>query len=119
MSRKGGSLEATFEVLSEEELDRVTATYAPLTDAVRDLIDATVRTQADDDLIQQARTAIEAVTRSLLSQRTRPPGVSYRVDGRPLPLVEMHGLLALMDDVIFARGAAIDRARELARGTKK
>jgi acyl-coenzyme A thioesterase PaaI-like protein len=79
-------LEATFEVLSEEELDRVTATHAPLTEAVRDLIDATVRTQADDDLIRQARTAIEAVTQSLLSQRTRPPGVTYRVDGRPLPL---------------------------------
>jgi acyl-coenzyme A thioesterase PaaI-like protein len=79
-------LEATFEVLSEEELGRVTATYAPLTEAVRDLIDATVRTQADDDVIAQARTAIQAVTQSLLSQRTRPPGVSYRVDGRPLPL---------------------------------
>ena len=79
-------MEATFEVLSEEELDRVTATYAPLTEAVRELIDATVRTQADDDLVAQARTAIGAVTQSLLSQRTRPPGVSYRIDGRPLPL---------------------------------
>lgn len=64
----------------------MTAAYAPLTEAVRELIDATVRTQADDDLIGQARTAIEAVTRSLLSQRTRPAGVSYRIDGRPLPL---------------------------------
>jgi len=64
----------------------VAATYAPLTRAVRELIDATVRTLADDDLIAQARTAIQAVTRSLLSQRSRPPGVSYRVDGRPLPL---------------------------------
>jgi acyl-coenzyme A thioesterase PaaI-like protein len=79
-------LEATFEVLSEEELDRVTATYAPLTEAVRELIDATIRTHADDDLVEQARTAIQAVTQSLLSQRTRPPAVSYRVDGRPLPL---------------------------------
>jgi acyl-coenzyme A thioesterase PaaI-like protein len=79
-------LEATFEVLSEEELSRVTTTYAPLTEAVRELIDATVRTHADDDLILRARTAIEAVTHSLLSQQTRPPGVSYRIDGRPLPL---------------------------------
>ncbi len=79
-------LDATFEVLSAAELDRVTATYAPLTEAVRDLIDATIRTQADDDLIHEARTAIEAVTQSLRSQRMRPPGVSYRVDGRPLPL---------------------------------
>ncbi|OIN79655.1 PaaI family thioesterase [Mycobacterium malmoense] len=79
-------MEATFEVLSEEELDRVTATYAPLTEAVRELIDATVRTQADDHVIERARVAIEAVTRSLLSQGTRPPAVSYRIDGRPLPL---------------------------------
>jgi hypothetical protein len=78
-------LDATFEVLSEEERDRVTATYAPLTQAVRELIDATIRTQADDDVIQQAQAAIEAVTQSL-RQRTRPVGVSYRVDDRPLPL---------------------------------
>jgi hypothetical protein len=86
LSRKADRLEATFEALTEAEVDRVTATYAPLTEAVRQLIDATVRTQADDDLIARARTAIEAVTGSLLSQRTRPAGVSYRVDGRPLPL---------------------------------
>ncbi len=79
-------MEAAFEVLSEAELDRVTATYAPLTEAVRDLIDATIRTHADDELILAARTAIEAVTQSLRSQRIRPSGVSYRVDGRPLPL---------------------------------
>lgn len=64
----------------------MTATYVPLTEAVRALIDATVRTRADDDLIAQARTAIEAVTQSLLGGRTRSSGVSYRVDGRPLPL---------------------------------
>lgn len=79
-------MEAAFEVMSEEELGRVTATYAPLTEAVRELIDATVRTHADDELIQRARTAIEAVTQSLLSQRTRPPAVTYRSNGRPLPL---------------------------------
>jgi acyl-coenzyme A thioesterase PaaI-like protein len=57
-----------------------------LTESVRQLIDATLRTQADDDIIARARTAIDAVTQSLLSQRIRPPGVSYRIDGRPLPL---------------------------------
>ncbi|GFG68122.1 thioesterase [Mycobacterium kubicae] len=79
-------MDATFEVLSEEELGRVTATYAPLAEAVRDLIDATVRTHADDDVIAEARAAIQKVTESLRSQRIRPHGVSYRVDGRPLPL---------------------------------
>jgi acyl-coenzyme A thioesterase PaaI-like protein len=78
-------LDAIFEVLSVAEADRVTALYAPLADAVRELIDATIRTEADDDVVAAARTAIEAVTESL-RQRTRPVGVSYRVDGRPLPL---------------------------------
>ncbi|SON62088.1 hypothetical protein MSIMFI_03608 [Mycobacterium simulans] len=79
-------MDAAFEVLSESELGRVTAMYAPLAEAVRDLIEATIRTQADDDVIQEARTTIEAVTESLRSQRVRPVGVTYRVDGRPLPL---------------------------------
>ena len=74
-----------FEVLSPAEAERVTALYAPLADAVRELVEATIRTEVDDDVVDNARTAIEAATR-LLRQRTRPLGVSYRVDGRPLPL---------------------------------
>ncbi len=78
-------MDAIFEVLSAAEADRVTALYAPLADAVRELIDATIRTEADDDVVVNARSAIEAVTESL-RQRQRPVGVSYRVNGRPLPL---------------------------------
>jgi len=78
-------LDAIFEVLSAAEAERVTALYTPLADAVRELIDATIRTEADDDVVTNARSTIEAVTQSL-RQRTRPVGVSYRVDGRPLPL---------------------------------
>lgn len=74
-----------FEALSATEADRVTALYAPLAGAVRELIEATIRTEAHDDVVAQARTAIEAVTESL-RQRTRPAGVSYRVGDRPLPL---------------------------------
>lgn len=85
MTQDAGALGALFEVLSAPEADRVTALYAPLADAVRDLIDATVRTEVDDDTVAQARAAIERVTESL-RQRSRPVGVSYRVDGRPLPL---------------------------------
>lgn len=78
-------MDAIFEVLSATEAHRVTALYAPLADAVRELVDATIRTEADDDVVAEARRAIEAVTASL-RERTRPIGVSYRVDGRPLPL---------------------------------
>jgi acyl-coenzyme A thioesterase PaaI-like protein len=79
-------LDARFEELSAADADRVTALYAPLADAVRELVDATIRTEVADDVVADARSAIEAVTRSL-RQRTRPGGVSYRLDGgRALPL---------------------------------
>ena len=54
--------EAIFEVLSAAEADRVTTLYAPLAEAVRELVDATIRTEADDDVVDNARGAIEAVT---------------------------------------------------------
>jgi acyl-coenzyme A thioesterase PaaI-like protein len=85
LSQEAGALDAIFEVLSAAEADRVTALYAPLADAVRELIDATIRTEADDHVVADARSAIEAVTESL-RQRVRPIGVSYRIDDRPLPL---------------------------------
>lgn len=85
MSQNTAGFGATFEVLSAAELDRVKTLYAPLTEAVRDLIDATIWTQADDDVIEDARAAIEAVTRSL-RQKIRPAGMSYVIDGHPLPL---------------------------------
>jgi hypothetical protein len=85
LSQEAGALGATFEVLSAAEADRVTALYAPLAQAVRELVDATIRTEVDDDVVAQARTAIDAVTQSL-RQRIRPIAVSYRVGDRPLPL---------------------------------
>ena len=85
MSQDAGALSAIFEVLSEEEADRVTGLYAPLAQAVRELIGATIRTEVDDATVGQARADIAAVTESL-RQRTRPDRVSLRVDGRPLPL---------------------------------
>lgn len=85
MSQDAGALGAIFAELSGAEADRVTAVYAPLADAVRELVDVTIRTEADDDVVAAARSAIEAVTQSL-RQRIRPAGVSYRVGDRPLPL---------------------------------
>jgi acyl-coenzyme A thioesterase PaaI-like protein len=76
---------ATFEVLSAAELDRVKALYAPLTDAVRDLIDATIWTRADDDVVEDARVAIQAAARSL-REKTWPAGTSFVTDGHPVPL---------------------------------
>ncbi|MBO0863976.1 MAG: PaaI family thioesterase [Mycobacterium sp.] len=71
--------------MSAEQHDRLMALYGPLTDAVRDLIDATIRTEADEDAIREARRAIESAIDTLRSrQLDEPQGVRYVVDGRPL-----------------------------------
>jgi hypothetical protein len=74
-----------YEVMSADEHDRLTAVYGPLTDAVRELIDATIRTEADEDTIRQARTAIQAATDALRRKvRDESQVVRYAVDGRPV-----------------------------------
>ncbi|OBA63647.1 thioesterase [Mycobacterium sp. 1100029.7] len=85
MSSPASAFDDKFEVLTAAQAERVTALYAPLADSVRDLIEATILTEADDDAVAEARAAIESVTHRL-RQRTRPVGASYRVNGRPLPL---------------------------------
>lgn len=78
-------MDTAYEVIGADEHDRLTALYGPLTGAVRDLIDATIRTEVDADTIRDARTAIGAVTRKLRrSQFDAAAGVRYAVDGRPL-----------------------------------
>ena len=74
-----------FEELSTAEATRVTALYAPLAQAVRELVDAAIRTEADDDVVAAATATVAAVTESL-QQRIRSARVSYRVGDRPLPL---------------------------------
>lgn len=76
-------MDFTLDVMSAEEHDRLTALYGPLTDAVRELIDATIRTEADEDTIRDARTAIQAVAQRLRSRQALD-GMHYAVDGRPL-----------------------------------
>ena len=39
--------------MSADEHDRLAGLYGPLTDAVRELIDATIRTEADQDAIDR------------------------------------------------------------------
>jgi hypothetical protein len=85
LSQDGAGFGANFEVLTAADLDRVKSLYAPLADAVRDLIDATIRTQADEDVVADARAAIETVTRAL-REKTRSTGVSFITDGHPVPL---------------------------------
>ncbi|HET9877532.1 MAG TPA: PaaI family thioesterase [Mycobacterium sp.] len=78
-------VDSNVPTISAEDRERLTALYEPLTQAVRDLIDATIRTEADGDTIRDACTAVQAVTERLrhppLSAST---GVRYVSDGRPL-----------------------------------
>jgi hypothetical protein len=78
-------VEIPYEVMSADEHDRLAGLYGPLTDAVRELMDATIRTEADQDAITAARTAIHAATDALRSrQRDETQVVRYAVGGRPV-----------------------------------
>jgi hypothetical protein len=78
-------VEIPYEVMSADEHDRLAGLYGPLTDAVRELMDATIRTEADQDAITTARTAIRAATDALRSrQRDETQVVRYAVGGRPV-----------------------------------
>ena len=76
-----------FELLdvSPEELDRLRRAYEPLTRAVRELIDATIRTEAGADTVAEVTAQIEAATARLSTkQMDRPFGVRYNSDGQSL-----------------------------------
>ena len=72
-----------YEVMSADEHDRLAALYGPLTDDVRELIRLALRTDADPDSIDAARTAIRTANDVL---RSRQPDesqvVRYSVGGR-------------------------------------
>jgi hypothetical protein len=74
-----------YEVMSAGEHDRLAALYGPLTDDVRELIEAALHTKADHDVIETARTAIHTATAALRSpQRDESQVVRYAVGGRPV-----------------------------------
>ena len=78
-------MEIPYEVMSADEHDRLAGLYGPLTDAVRELMDATIRTEADQDAITAARAAIQAATDALRSrQRDETQVVRHAVGGRPV-----------------------------------
>jgi Thioesterase superfamily len=73
----------THEAIDSVEFDRQKALYAPFTQSVRELLDAAIRTQVDDETIREAQLAIDAVTARLRAKQSEGPfGVRYAVDGR-------------------------------------
>ena len=65
-----------FDDASDEEVARQAALYGPLADAVRDLADATIRTEVDDDEVRAVQAEVEALTARL--RRSQLPA-SYGV----------------------------------------
>jgi acyl-coenzyme A thioesterase PaaI-like protein len=69
--------------LSPEEVEAERALYGPFTQAVRELVDAGIRSTAPAAEIRRAQAEIEAITARLrTSQLPGPYGVRFRPDGR-------------------------------------
>ncbi len=78
-------MDANYEVITADEHHQLNELYGPLTDAVRQLINATIVTDADAGTLDEARRAVEAVTKTLRCDgAAESAGVRYAVDGRPL-----------------------------------
>jgi acyl-coenzyme A thioesterase PaaI-like protein len=74
------------ENLSAEDVERLRGIYEPLTQSVRELIDATIRTEADADAVAAATAEIQAVTARLRSRQLDGPfGVRFGIDGSQMP----------------------------------
>jgi acyl-coenzyme A thioesterase PaaI-like protein len=79
-------LEFTTENLSAEEVVRLRAIYEPLTESVRALIDATIRTEVDAESVAEAKAAIDAATARLRSaQLDGAFGIRFSAEGDQMP----------------------------------
>jgi len=71
-----------FDDIDAAELDRRIALYGPLTDAVRDLVDATIRTEVDEDTIREVEATVRAATARLRAQQIEGSfGARFTADG--------------------------------------
>ncbi|QYJ02832.1 PaaI family thioesterase [Nocardioides panacisoli] len=71
---------------TDEEIAREEALYGPFTDAVRDLVDATIRTLVAPDEIRRAQAEVEAITARLRAEQLPGSyGVKFREDGHGRP----------------------------------
>ncbi len=68
--------------VSSEDVQRMRAVYQPLAESVRELIDATIRTEVDDDTVAEVKADIDAAIARLRAQQTNGPfGVRYTTGG--------------------------------------
>ncbi len=72
--------------IGPDELERQRGLYGPFTQAVRELVDATIRTTVDDEEIRAAQAEIETITARLrASQLDGAYGVRFGAEGRGRP----------------------------------
>jgi acyl-coenzyme A thioesterase PaaI-like protein len=75
-------LDFTLENISAEDMERLRAVYEPLAQSVRELIDATVRTQADAATVAAAKSEIDSATARLREKQLDGSfGVRYLATG--------------------------------------
>jgi acyl-coenzyme A thioesterase PaaI-like protein len=80
------TMDWAFDVITAEEHERLQALYQPLTQAVRDLIDASIRTGVDEATIRRAQAAIEAVTETLEREQVDVSRTLLRHEGTGRPV---------------------------------
>jgi len=79
-------LEWTLENLGADEVARMRSIYEPLTESVRALIDATIRTEVGADAVAAAKAEIDAATARLRSQQVDGSyGIRSTADGDQMP----------------------------------
>jgi acyl-coenzyme A thioesterase PaaI-like protein len=79
-------LDWTLENLSSDDVARLRSIYEPLTESVRALIDATIRTEAGAETVAAAKAEIDAATARLRSRQVDGSyGIRFTVDGDQMP----------------------------------
>jgi acyl-coenzyme A thioesterase PaaI-like protein len=75
-------LDCTLENISAEDIERLRAIYEPLAQSVRELVDATVRTQVDAAAVAAAKSEIDSATERLRRKQLDGTfGVRYLATG--------------------------------------
>lgn len=72
--------------ITEDEIERQRLLYGPFTDAVRGLVDATIRTEVDDDEVRAVQAEVEALAERLRTRQLDGAyGVRFSSGGRGRP----------------------------------
>lgn len=75
----------TREDIDTEELDRRRELYGPLTESVRELVDATIRTEVDEAVIRQVHAEVVAATAKLRAKQIDGGfGMRFTADGESI-----------------------------------